>query len=90
MDYVFGCELPLQRAGLSVNRVHVAVAAAEEHLAVGDRGRGREDVPAVGDSLGGGGQSVQIFRLELAFIFKGENPPGLAGLDVHGDQGTRG
>src|ERR1039457_6463864 len=89
MDNILGRELPQQRAGLSIHAVHVAIAAAEVHLAVRDSGRGREQVPGVGNGLSSGRVAVQILRLKLPFVLDRIHPFGLPGLDVEGRERAR-
>src|SRR5262249_59867877 len=55
---VFGGELPLQNTGLRVRRVHVAITASKENLAVRQGWRGSEYVPSIRNRLSFGLKAV--------------------------------
>src|SRR5437016_3718839 len=71
---VLGGKLPLQRSGSRVERVNVAIAAAEIDAAVKDCRRGEEEVPRVGNCLIFRQSSVNAFRLKSPLVLRGETP----------------
>src|SRR5262249_17486746 len=76
--HVFGGELPLQNTGLCVRRVHVAIAASKENLAVRQGWRGSEYVPSIRNGLTFGLKAVQVFCFKFALVLGREHPAYLA------------
>ena len=89
MDDISRRKLPQHRAGLGIDGVDVAVAAAKINFAIHYRRGGNPDVPCVGNGLGCGRISVQILGFELSLELSGEYPFRFAGGGIDRSQRAR-
>src|SRR4051812_11125988 len=86
---IFGCELPLQDAGLRVGGIDIAIATSEINFAVRDCGGRGKDVPGIWNGLRGGRISVKVLGLELSLVLDCQHPLDLAGCDVNCAEAAR-
>ena len=74
MHNIAGLKFPAQLARISVQRIKISVAAAEVNCAVHHRRTGEKDIEDIGIGLGFRLPTMQSFRFETAFTFRGKFP----------------
>ena len=79
---IAGLKFPAHLARISVQRIKISVAAAEVNCAVHHRRTGKKDIEGVGIGLGFRLPTMQSFRFETAFPFRGKFPFHRAALPI--------